>query len=44
MSRRGCGLIGLVVLILFIVGLAGGAIGRGMGIDLLPQVLKVPQP
>jgi len=41
-SRRGCGLVGLVVLILFIVGLAGGAIGRGMGIDLLPQVLKVP--
>jgi F0F1-type ATP synthase membrane subunit a len=41
-SRRGCGLIGLVVLILFIVGLAGGAIGRGMGIDLLPQILKVP--
>jgi len=41
-SRRGCGLIGLVVLILFIVGLAGGAIGQGMGIDLLPQVLKVP--
>ena len=42
MSRRGCGLIGLVVLILFIVGMAGGAIGRGMGIDLLPQVLGVP--
>jgi F0F1-type ATP synthase membrane subunit a len=41
-SRRGCGLIGLVVLILFIVGLAGGAIGQGMGISLLPQVLKVP--
>jgi F0F1-type ATP synthase membrane subunit a len=41
-SRRGCGLIGLVVLILFIVGLAGGAIGQGMNIDLLPQVLKVP--
>jgi F0F1-type ATP synthase membrane subunit a len=41
-SRRGCGLVGLVVLILFIVGLAGGAIGRGMGIDLLPQLLKVP--
>ena len=42
MSRRGCGLIGLVVLVLFIVGLAGGAIGQGMGITLLPQVLKVP--
>jgi len=41
-SRRGCGLVGLVVLILFIVGLAGGAIGRGMGIDLLPQALDVP--
>jgi len=41
-SRRGCGLIGLVVLVLFIVGLAGGAIGQGMGITLLPQVLKVP--
>jgi len=41
-SRRGCGLIGLVVLVLFIVGLAGGAIGQGMGITLLPQILKVP--
>jgi F0F1-type ATP synthase membrane subunit a len=41
-SRRGCGFIGLIVLILFIIGLAGGAIGRGMGIDLLPQFLKVP--
>ncbi|HWR70275.1 MAG TPA: F0F1 ATP synthase subunit A, partial [Dehalococcoidia bacterium] len=41
MSRRGCGLIGLVVLILFIAGLAGGAIGRGMA---LPEIsfLKVP--
>lgn len=42
MGRRGCGLIGGVVLILFIVALAGGAIGRGMKIDLLPQVLDVP--
>jgi K+-transporting ATPase A subunit len=40
-TRRGCGLIGLVVLVLFIVGLAGGAIGRGMN---LPEIsnLKVP--
>lgn len=42
MSRRGCGLVGLVVLVLFIVALAGGAIGRGMDIKLLPSVLDVP--
>lgn len=42
MGRRGCGLVGGVVLILFIVALAGGAIGRGMNISLLPQVLEVP--
>ena len=41
MSRRGCGLIGLVVLILFIVGLAGGAIGRGMNLPNI-SILKVP--
>ena len=41
MSRRGCGLIGLVVLILFIVGLAGGAIGRGMNLPEI-SILKVP--
>jgi F0F1-type ATP synthase membrane subunit a len=40
-SRRGCGLIGLVVLILFIVGLAGGAIGRGMNLPNI-SILKVP--
>jgi F0F1-type ATP synthase membrane subunit a len=40
-SRRGCGLVGGVVLILFVVGLAGGAIGQGMK---LPEIsfLKVP--
>ncbi len=42
MSRRGCGLVGGIVLILFIVALAGGAIGRGMDINLLPSVLDVP--
>ncbi len=42
MSRRGCGLVGLVILVLFIVALAGGAIGRGMDIKLLPSVLDVP--
>jgi F0F1-type ATP synthase membrane subunit a len=41
-SRRGCLVIGLVVLVVFIVALAGGAIGQGMGITLLPQILKVP--
>lgn len=41
MSRRGCGLVGLVVLILFIVGLAGGAIGRGMNLPEI-DILKVP--
>ncbi len=41
MSRRGCGLIGLVVLILFIVGLAGGAIGRGMNLPKI-SILEVP--
>jgi F0F1-type ATP synthase membrane subunit a len=40
-SRRGCGLIGLVVVILFIVGLAGGAIGRGMNLPEI-SILKVP--
>jgi F0F1-type ATP synthase membrane subunit a/biotin carboxyl carrier protein len=40
-SRRGCGLIGLVVLILFIVALAGGAIGRGMNLPNI-SILKVP--
>jgi F0F1-type ATP synthase membrane subunit a len=40
-SRRGCGLIGLVVLILFIVGLAGGAIGRGMNLPKI-SILDVP--
>ena len=41
MSRRGCGLVGGVVLILFIVGLAGGAIGRGMNLPEI-SILKVP--
>ena len=41
MSRRGCGLVGLVVLILFIVALAGGAIGRGMNLPNI-SILKVP--
>lgn len=41
MSRRGCGLVGLVVLILFIVGLAGGAIGRGMDLPYI-SILDVP--
>ncbi|MDM7998956.1 MAG: F0F1 ATP synthase subunit A [Dehalococcoidia bacterium] len=41
MSRRGCGLVGLVVLILFIIGLAGGAIGRGMGLPYI-SLLDVP--
>jgi len=40
-SRRGCGLVGGVVLILFIVGLAGGAIGRGMNLPEI-SILKVP--
>jgi F-type H+-transporting ATPase subunit a len=40
-SRRGCGLVGLVVLILFIVGLAGGAIGRGMDLPKI-SILEVP--
>lgn len=41
MSRRGCGLVGFIVLILFIVGLAGGAIGRGMGLPNI-SILQVP--
>jgi F0F1-type ATP synthase membrane subunit a len=41
-GRRGCGLVGGIVLILFIVAMAGGAIGRGMDINLLPSVLDVP--
>ncbi len=41
MSRRGCALIGLLVLVLFIVGLAGGAIGRGMNLPNI-SILKVP--
>ncbi|MBN2100079.1 MAG: F0F1 ATP synthase subunit A [Dehalococcoidia bacterium] len=41
MSRRGCGLVGGVVLILFIVGLAGGAIGRGMNLPYI-SILDVP--
>jgi F-type H+-transporting ATPase subunit a len=40
-SRRGCAVIGLVVLILFIVGLAGGAIGRGMNLPKI-SILEVP--
>jgi F0F1-type ATP synthase membrane subunit a len=40
-SRRGCGLVGFIVLILFIVGLAGGAIGRGMGLPNI-SILQVP--
>ncbi len=41
MSRRGCGLVGFIVLLLFIVGLAGGAIGRGMGLPNI-SILQVP--
>ncbi len=41
MSRRGCLLIGLVVLVLFVVALAGGAIGRGMGLPHI-SILNVP--
>jgi len=41
-SRRGCGLVGGVVLILFIVGLAGGAIGRGMHLPYI-SILDVPE-
>ena len=42
MSKRGCSIIGLVIAVLFIFGLAGGAIGRGLNIKLLPQILSVP--
>ena len=42
MSKRGCSIIGLVIAVLFIFGLAGGAIGRGLNIKLLPQILNVP--
>lgn len=42
MGRRGCGLIGGIILILFIVALAGGAIGRGLDIHLLPKIMEVP--
>lgn len=42
MSKRGCSIIGLVVAVLFIFGLIGGAIGRGLNITFLPKILNVP--
>lgn len=42
MSKRGCAVIGLVVAILFIVGLIGGAIGQGLLGRRVISVLNVP--